>query len=476
MLKEKLKKRALSMVDIPNYFQPILEEYFEGENGEGEAMFSWGNEEQNEGITINLDLAGNLIGLTIDKKDHNPNVISLNIEERRERAEQFFISQYPDALKDLTLYQTKKLSDTYRFYYSQIVMDLPLGQGECFIDIDRTGNIVKFKYKDVKQLPEIKTPLISKEKLIKHVQNKLEFQLRIANLYTNLHDVTEDALRLVYVPSPSFMKYKADVLEPTLTISHEEEELQNFVSLPAPTSTIVHNDLSIEEIIGITKRMEVIREVDMGEDEMGIVWRDKDWEMKGRDLSMKGLFKRHSKDTVTAIISKKTGKIKSFIWFFERNGNLDLSREECFPKAINILQKIFPNYFQYLQLFVTENEEEEHDKESFEFRMHNGHGIPIHLEFVRVAVNRKTGQIDYYSGPIVEMKQLSQISAEPAISKKEACDIFINHLDFKLEWNKNYDSEPESHTLVYQAYNKHSGTPIRYIDAMTGEVISEKEY
>ncbi|RFB09428.1 hypothetical protein DZB88_27325 [Bacillus sp. OE] len=111
-------------------------------------------------------------------------------------------------------------------------------------------------------------------------------------------------------------------------------------------------------------------------------------------------------------------------------------------------------------------------KESYTFHMHNGHGIPIQLELVMVVVNRQTGQVDHYSGPRFDMEQLSQIPFEPVISKKEASEIFINHLDFELAWNKNYDSETESYILVYQACDRHSRTSIQYIDAMTGAVIS----
>ena len=81
--------------------------------------------------------------------------------------------------------------------------------------------------------------------------------------------------------------------------------------------------------------------------------------MKEEDLSMNGFFTRHTEDTVKAFISKKTGKVRSFIWFKERSGDLQLSREECYQKAIDFLQRIDPNYYQYLQLIVLENEEEE---------------------------------------------------------------------------------------------------------------------
>ena len=194
-------------------------------------MFSWTNEEQDEGITINLDLAGNLTSLSIDKNDEHPDTIPLNLDERKERAEQFLLSHYPNALNDLTFYKSKKLTRVQRFYYEQIVMDLPLENAGCFIDIDPMGNIVEFTYNGVKQIPEIPTMLISKEKLIEHVLNRVDFQLMITKLYTGIHNVAEDGLHLVYDLEPFFMEYKADVMKPTLTIIHEEEDPQTYVSL-----------------------------------------------------------------------------------------------------------------------------------------------------------------------------------------------------------------------------------------------------
>jgi hypothetical protein len=475
--KEELRKRALSLVEIPAIFTPIIEEYAERENGEGEAIFSWINEESNEGVTINLDLAGNLTSLSIEKEDSDHNMVPLEVEERKERAERFLLKSYPDALNDLTFYEMKKLDHAYRFNYERIVMDLPLKSAGCFIDVDQVGNIVNFSYKVAGQIPEIPTTLISKEKLIEHEQSRLDFQQTITNLYTIIHDVADDGPRLVYEPEPSFMRYKADVLTPTLSIIHDEDVSETYVPLPPPSNTAVQKDLSIKEVIGITEGMEIIREVDMGE-ETGIVWRDRNWEMKDQDLSIDGFFKRHSEDTVKAFISKKTGKVRSFMWFNERSGELKLTREECLQKATGFLQMILPDYHKYLQLIVRENEVEVDDtrkNEAFSFRIHNGNGIPVQLEIVIVAVNRETGQIDHYSGPSFDMEQLSQIPTEPAISKKEARKIFFSHLDFELAWNKDYDKETEAHILVYQACDRYTRTPIRYIDAMTGAVITAKD-
>ncbi|MFS1516390.1 YcdB/YcdC domain-containing protein [Bacillus sp. SCS-151] len=478
MLKEELRKRALSIVEIPANFQPIIEEYAEGENGEGQAMFSWANEKRDKGVIINLDLSGNLTSLTIDMgAGGNSNTVLSDVEERKERAEQFLLSHYPDALNDLTFSEMRKLDHAYRFNYELVVMDLPLKSTGCIIDVDHMGNIVKFSYKVANQIPEIPTTLISKEKLIEHVKNKLNFQQAITNLYTINHNVADDGLSLVYELEPSSMKFKADVLTPTLSIIHDEDIQETYVLLPAPLNTATQKVLAIKEVIGIPDEFEVIREVDMGE-EIGIVWRDRNWKLEEQDLSFEGFLKRHTEDTVKAFISKKTGKVRSFVWFNERSGDLRLTREECLQHATRFLEGVIPNYHKYLQLVARENGEEVNDtrkKETFSFRIHNGNGIPVQLEKVVVTVNCETGQIDHYSGPSFDIEQLSQIPAEPAISKEEARDIFFNHLDFELAWNKNYSGETESYILVYQACDRYPRTPIKYIDAMTGVVISAKE-
>lgn len=474
--KEELKQRALSIIQLPPHFQPVIEDYFVGEHGEGEAVFSWTNEEQNEGISINLDLLGNLTRFSIDRNLESNKNIPLHIEVRKKHAEAFLISHYPDALKELTFYNVEELSQSVRFYFEQLVMGLPLVRAGCIIDIDSAGNVVNFIYDGVKQIPDIPEQLIPKEKLIEHVENILDFHPKIVNLYSSIHDVSEDGLRLVYEPQPYFMNYKADILQPTLTIEHEEDDEETYISLTPPLNITENKEITIESIIGVSEHMEIIREVDVGK-ETGIVWRDREWKMDEKDLSVDNFLTRQTKDTVKAFISKETGKVRSFMWFKKRSGDLELEREACYQKAIEFLQLIIPDYYQNLQLIVRAEEEDDteiSEIESFTFHLHNGHGIPVHLEMVIVVVNRATGQINHYSGPSFDIEELSQLATKPAISIKEASAIFMDHLDFELVWNINYDCEIESYLLAYQACDRISGTSIRYIDALTGKVICDK--
>lgn len=277
--KEEGKKRALSLVTIPEKYQLTIEEY-----AEDEALFIWTNDEQDEGITINLDYNGNVTRFSVDKEEEKLVVEPMEVEERRKRADQFLLQHYPDALEHLCLSTSEKLTDSYRFNYEQLIMNLPLEHSGCYIDVNDAGDIVNFTYYGIKELPEIPKELISKKKLIEHVKNNLDFELLVSTVFVFLHDVKEDGYRLVYEMEPSFMKYNADALEPILSIIHDEEDSQVYEALP-PLQENKPTEKTIEEIVGITESMEVLREVDMGE-ETGVVWRDRDWKMKEKDLSL----------------------------------------------------------------------------------------------------------------------------------------------------------------------------------------------
>ncbi|KOP70337.1 hypothetical protein AMS59_20045 [Lysinibacillus sp. FJAT-14745] len=465
MQKDKLKERALSIVPLPSHYKLIIEDYFEDER----VMFSWANEQQDESLTVELDYIGNLIYISIEKNDSVSEADSLSNDEKRRCAEQFLLSHYPSALEDLTFSKAEELSRVDRFYFEQIVMDLPLEYAGCFIDVDALGNIVGFRYNGVKISPKIPSSLVSKEALMEYVRKALALQLVITKLSCDVYNVKKDGLHLAYQVN-SFLHFKADSLAPTLTIIRDENEPESYAALPPLPTNMIGNEFTNEEIIGITDELELIREVDRGP-EIGIVWRKRDWEMKEKDLSMNSFFKMRSEDTVKAIISKKTGKIQSFGWMHERLGNLQLSQEACYQKAIDFLLKIIPDYYPYLQrLFREDEEEDERESESFIFHAHYSQGISI-IDMVIVVVNRTTGQIDYYSGPKFDLDELSQIPTVPAISMEQACLQFLENVDFQLVWDKNYDNEIESYQLVYQACDRHTRAPIRYIDATTGEII-----
>lgn len=90
-----------------------------------------------------------------------------------------------------------------------------------------------FNYKGVKTAPPNPEQLISTEKLAVHVLDQLQFELVVDKMHKELYDVEEDSLRLVYLPQPLFMKYKAADMEPQLTI--EQEKTAPEITRPLPS-------------------------------------------------------------------------------------------------------------------------------------------------------------------------------------------------------------------------------------------------
>jgi len=468
LLKEILKERALSIVQIPPDYKPIIEDFIGDGQGWGEAFFTWGNEERDEHISITLNHLGQLIDLTIDKEVEEETISPINVEQKRSIAEEFLGEHYPDAMKFFTLTRVKNRPQEDIFYFEQLVMNLPLQNAGCRINVDHQGNVTGFIYHGIKDIPNLPKTIIEKEKLIADVEQRLDFQLKIVQR-------NDKDYRLVYQPTASCMDYKAEALEPSYIYEAIEEENGPHEVLPIPIHqpTEQKPPASIEEIIGIGDEMEIIREKDLG-DERGIVWRRKNWVAKGNDYTLDAFFANKNEDTVKAFIDKETRQVTRFLWFYERKGELCLTREECFKIAIDFLYRIIPGYCPYLQQEVLKEYEEEENEptrlERFMFSLYRDQNLPVESGYVMVGVNVTTGQIDYYEGPRIPLHQLENIPSKPVISKDQAREQFLKHLDFKLAWQYDYDTQ--SQFLVYEACNCDTQTPIGYVDALTGEVMT----
>lgn len=464
MMLEKLKARALEIGGVLENHTLLIEDFIEGK----EALFIWVNEDEDSGITVKLDSDGNLTNLIFDKKVTVEE--GTTADEKRELAEQFLLHHYPKALQDFTYDFTRRMNHGDRFYYSQFVMDLPMGNTGCYIDVNDSGEITTFSYNGVKPLPAIPENIIAIEALKEDVKSKLDFEIEIIHVSDLFLDVEEEGMQLVYEPVNGYEKYKADQLLPTYKYQREEDVEETYERLPEYEQQA--GTMSNEEIIGITSDMEIIREVDMG-GELGIVWRGKDWDVPEQGVTMNDFFKQQTESTVKAFISKASGKVIRFAWFYEREGTLELSRDECYEIAVEFLQSVIPEFYPFLQRIVRGDEDQPSEKESFVFRIHTGHDIPVQSEIIMVAVSSRTGLVDHFSGPSKDIDGLKMLPTAPRISREEAAQIYLKHLDFQLAWE--YDHDEEAHSLIYTPCEKESRTPIRYIDGMTGKVIVEKE-
>lgn len=455
---DELRERAVKIARPPSDFKMIIEDYVEDEI----ASFYWENNEKE--IVVELDWLGNLIKLIKELGESYEISDTVITEEKQKIAEQFILRYYPEILDVLILDECNISTDKVRFYYRQFVNNIPLKHAGCFVDIDNNGNITYFVYDGIKEISEIPTQLVSKEELKEHVKNSVNFRLIIKNIDGNLFDVDKSRVALVY-EIDSCVEYDADKLE-TLVESIGEEKAVFSAVLPLCNSSL-QKELSNEEIIGITNEFEIVREVDMGE-EIGIVWRNKTYEERENNLSLDSYMRSRFIDSVKAKVSKETGKLTGFVWFIEREGTLQLSREECYIKALEFLENIHVDYCEYLKLI---DKDSNRTKEIFNFQLHNGKGMLMD-DFVNIIVNKNTGSIDSYSGYVYKLEQLGQIPSVPLVTLGEAKGIFMGHIDFQLVWDIDY--EQKIYKLVYNMCDKLSKRKMMCIDAVTGEMISWK--
>jgi hypothetical protein len=474
-----LKNRALTMCEIPERLRLEIEDYFEDEKGNGEAYFSWTSEDEKESIDMTLNQDGGLLSLTLDLKQPKEEQAMLTLEENRAIAEAFLTGHYPDALKILERSNEKELENgAFRFHYEQLVFGLPLDIAGCYLDVANNGTIIHFRYYGIKPVPAIPKQLVAKDVLVEAIRKTLDFDVQLVYLPEGVYESANKGLRLVYEPNPHYLRFRADELIPRIREDDDiEDDVDSSIALAAPEASIIR-DLTNEEIIGITSEMEIIREADLGS-EIGTVWRDRDWQADSEDLSFKGFFDKRNDGTVKAFIDKETGKVKKFIWFKNRTGDLRLTREECQEKAAAFLQRMIPDYHLYLELLVQEFDHDDDDtedshREGFNFMVKSQSGYRVFTETVHITVNRTTGDIDHYMGLSFDINLLKNAPSVPIITKEEAWNSYFEHLDFQLSWQKDYESEQEQQYLEYKACVKNAQTEIRYIDALTGELICSK--
>lgn len=473
-MKDELKRRAQEIVEIPSHFHLEIEDYSKNDRAE-EAFFSWTDRSNNDGILITLDQKGNLISLTYDLDEAYLEQEPRSLAEKKELAEQFFCDHYPNALELFTLVETKEMQHWTRFEYGQMMLELPLPQTGGFIDVSRSGVIVQFQYYGEKKLPHPPKTLRSKDELFEKMRQMNEFDLMITRLYKGIYECGNDELRLVYRVGNSFQTFQADDEKQEFVHEYDESEEQ-YKAVPAVSFDGNHVIASIEDLIGITANMVKIREKEM-DDEFGIVWRDAEFADQEYDKSLNGFFMKQTEETVKARVDKENGRLKGFWWFKDRMGDLQLTREQCYEKALEFLQKIYPDLARFIEVRVCDSSEEDepNDHEAFHFRIHNGAGVLFETGYIIVSVNRTTGLIDMFSGLDLELTELMAVPSQPILSKSEAEERFFASLDFKLEWEVDYDSENEAFKLVYKPFHQGKKLCARYVDALSGELIFGKE-
>ncbi|WP_342471740.1 YcdB/YcdC domain-containing protein [Metasolibacillus sp. FSL H7-0170] len=431
---QQLKERALCIAKPPKNFQLMFEEV-DAQPG-GESLFIWGDDQ--ETIKVQLDDAGTITSYFISKEGYKVSVgDEISLEERRQRAEQFLLKYYPNALTDFIFYKVESIDDIEQFYYGQLVMDLPLANAGIMVGLDKAGNLIELMY--MGKLPEPKIPhkLVDTTALYENAKRHIRMRLVIAKI--------AGQLRLIYELDNVYPVYQADILEPVI---NEQRSTIRYRALPPLVATTTS---SLEEILGINSEMQIINAT-IYNNVKRIVWAKE---------KVAGLYE----DNVHARIDMNTGRLLNITNFKAYQGDLQLSDEEALQKASAFLQLAVPEIYPYLQLEIDENRQ----PAQFTFRIRTVQNINTHF-MVTVIVNYSTGDVESFHCGRIDLEQLQQVSSIPVISAQQAKDIFLAHLDFRLAWGMG--NEMGSSILWYDYYDKITGNRLGYIDAIDGTVIT----
>lgn len=461
LLKEELVKLARDFVCIPSHFELVIENY-----SEEEAYFLWADAERDLGVTVTLNKEGKLTYLSKELMAV-PSTAMVSFEQRKEIAEDFLRQQYADALVYLSFSYAEEKERSTKFVYEQFVGNLPLSSYYCYIEVSCSGEIVLFNYKGyTENLPVYPKKLIDKEKILTKCLAASNWQLRLDYLSHEICDVENDGLYMLYENREFMKKFDANTGDADCK-DEVEEELEIYE--PFPKIEVSLKSEKIEDIIGIPSSMELLRQVDQG-DEIGLVWREKDWQ-SSNDRSFEGFFSERAEDTVKATISKTTNQLKSFIWMKERIGTLELSFEQCKEVAIDFVGQHFSAFIPYMQILSEQESFNEDNKAFFTFPLHAGNGLRIEGEFFRVAVNRTTGLIDLLMSPSVSINMVEQMQEKPIIPLNQLVET-MEQIDACVQWSREYRNRNQSYEqLKYKLCERSTKRSIKGINAWTGALI-----
>lgn len=457
MLKEQLAKSALNFVSIPHDYQLFIEDY-----SNEQAKFIWATDELVDEIEVTLDRNGKLIELT---RLPSTNGTLLPIEQQQASAEQFLISQYAEALDYLTLSNVIQKEDETIFYFDQYVGGYPLASYTTKITVSKSGEIIGFKYNEYTKTPPAFPSQLAGEGAILRQLYKAPWKLSMKYLSSDIYSVPKPGLYPVYESPIVYHSFNAINGQPAF--EHKPEAPETFI--PFPNTEAVEKRATIEEVIGVSAEMVKLREVELDENTLVFVWREKDWQAP-KDKTMESFLLERMEDTVKAKIDKYSGKLKEFMWFKERTGELDLSFEACRDIACTFIATYFEEYIPYLQVQIEKPSFNGVNCAFFTFPLYLAQDLQIEGERFYVGVNKTTGFIDILWSPKIDVDELQSYETS-TIQPFEDVKTVLQKVEAFLQWSRKYNENEHNEVLEYKLGQLETRQQIVGIDAATGNLI-----
>ncbi|MGV4321931.1 YcdB/YcdC domain-containing protein [Bacillus mojavensis] len=457
--KEELKQKALEIGRVPTHLKLEIEDYGDEQK---RSYFCWIDpQDEHKGIIVELGPDGQLEGLSRDVEPESSEKLS---EDQIEAILiQFVNSYYPEAPSAFVREENDEaFDDKVRFSYVQMEDGLPLPMSGFMADVSLSGELVYFRYYG-KACNIIKPEQVADEKeamasFKKDVDVTLLFEILHRSVYKN----GDDQPHLVYEFENAGIAVPADVSEEKEIFDDDYVESETF---PLPLFEDIHENADPGSMIGLNSGLVKVREADIGNGRIGIVWRNPDVPVyQPADKSMDSWFRGRVHQVLKTTHNKETGKLEGVMSFIDEKGPNTVSEEECEKIAIRFLFALFPNADQYFKIKY-DKQGEEGSSAGFTFDVHCN-GVPLRFGQVRICVSRQTGLITVYMGPDIDPEVLKAVDPVPSISPEQAKSIFWRHFKVELGWEREYgEDEENSYRLVYKPVYP------RLIDAHTGEAV-----
>lgn len=459
MLKEHLRATALTFFTVPEQFELFIDDF-----DDEEATFMWKEKDSDEGYYVKLDANGKLISLS---QPASQNGVRITVKEQERIAKHFLHTQYEAALDYFTLSKVNENEDGTQFKFEQFVGHYPLASFYCFITISHYGEVLDFNFRGYTTNPPLlPETLASKEKMYQtlftaHWKSNIEY------LSSDYYSVPNSGLHVLY---------ESPVVHLTFNAETGDSQVENFYDdsndsfAPFPETTIQARETTTEKIIGVPYSMEIVRQSKTDEQLQQIVWREKNWQAPD-DKSMENFLLSRYEESVKAEISTSTNQLKGFVWFKQRQGNLDLTYEQCRQIAAQFIATYYEEFVPYLLVKIEEPSFNDLQRAMFIFPI-SVEGYRMDGDFFMVCVNKTTGLIDMLMTPDTEISTLEAYTPvsilELSIAKQALKDV-----DVFLQWEKNYDTDEPIERLKYSFGHRKTKQRIKGIDAVTGNLITK---
>ncbi len=460
MLKEDLSKLAISFVEVPKHLELVVEDY-----QSDRATYIWANNNLDDGASVTLDSNGRLI--VLNKIPSNKQEGKVSFQDQQNIAEQFLVAQHSEALSYLKLTSFIEKKEGTLFLYGQLVGGILLGKFQTSIEVSDNGEVISFYYKGyTKTPPSMPDTFIEKNKVLDQIVRKETWQLKSYYLSKDTYNVEKSGVFKLYTNSSLSRLFNAHTGKPNYL---EDEYDAEVTTIPISNVQPMKMSKSIKEIVGIPDLMVLKREQET-DNEFWQVWGDEE-ENDTSDRSFEGFFRNQTENTVKLKMDKETKRLKEFVWFKRREGNLQLSYEQCKQVACAFIATYFAKFLPYVHLQVEEPSFNNSNRAFFRFPLHDRSGMPIEGESFYISVNRTTGLIDMCNGPDIPIECLEVDCNQPVLPIEELQQAF-GKIDACLTWSVNYEAEEPFEELKYMVCQADSMRRIVGINAITGELIT----